>query len=68
MLLGFEFESYEPDRVNFSCPQIGTRSNQAHDARYNLHSILEDISDKGSLDPSQIHSLLFLSPCLEHLM
>jgi hypothetical protein len=44
MPLGSEFESLRLDRMNFSHPWIGTRSSQAQDTRYNVHSIPKELS------------------------
>jgi hypothetical protein len=42
--LGFESESHRPDKVNFSCPWIATRSNQANHARCSLPDVVEEVS------------------------
>jgi hypothetical protein len=44
MPLGFEYELYRPDRVNFSRFWIGTKSSRIEDASYNLNSILNELS------------------------
>jgi hypothetical protein len=42
--LGFEGESYQPDKVNFSCPQIATRSARTNHASYSLPDVVEELS------------------------
>jgi hypothetical protein len=42
--LGSEHESHRPDRVNFSCPRIKTRSTAAAGASYSLSDIPEEPS------------------------
>jgi hypothetical protein len=42
--LGFEGESYWPDKVNFSHPRIATRSNRANHASCSLPDVVEELS------------------------
>jgi hypothetical protein len=42
--LGFEYESHRPDNVNFSHPQVRTRSNTAKEAGCSLNIIPEELS------------------------
>jgi hypothetical protein len=42
--LGFEGESHRPDKVNFSCPRIATRSSRANHANCNLSDVVEELS------------------------
>jgi hypothetical protein len=42
--LGFEGESHLPDKVNFSHPQIATRSNRANHASCSLIDVVEELS------------------------
>ena len=44
--LGFEGESHRPDKVNFSCPRIATRSSQANHASSSLPNVVEELSPK----------------------
>ena len=44
--LGFEGESYRPDKVNFSHPRIVTRSSQADHASCSLFDMVEELSPK----------------------
>jgi hypothetical protein len=42
--LGFEGESYRPDKVNFSRPRIATRSSRANHASCSLLDVVEEVS------------------------
>jgi hypothetical protein len=42
--LGFESESHRPDKVNFSHPQIATRSSRANHASCSLLDVVEELS------------------------
>jgi hypothetical protein len=42
--LGFEGESYRPDKVNFSRPRIATRSSRANHASCSLPDVVEEVS------------------------
>jgi uncharacterized UPF0160 family protein len=42
--LGFKSESHQPDKVNFSRPQIATRSARANHASCNLSDVVEEFS------------------------
>jgi hypothetical protein len=42
--LGFEGESYRPDKVNFSRPRIATRSSRANHASSSLPDVVEEVS------------------------
>jgi hypothetical protein len=42
--LGFEGESYRPDKVNFSRPRIATRSSRANHASCTLPDVVEELS------------------------
>jgi hypothetical protein len=42
--LGFEGESHWPDKVNFSCPWIETRSNRVNHASCSLPDVVEELS------------------------
>jgi hypothetical protein len=42
--LGFEGESYRPDKVNFSHPRIATRSSRANHASCSLPNVVEELS------------------------
>jgi hypothetical protein len=44
VLLGFEGESHRPDKVNFSCPWIATRSSRANHASCSLPDVVEELS------------------------
>jgi hypothetical protein len=39
-----EYESHKPDKVNFSCPQVSTRSTKARGASCSLNDIPEELS------------------------
>jgi hypothetical protein len=41
---GFEGESHRPDKVNFSCPRIATRSSRAKHASCSLPDVMEELS------------------------
>jgi hypothetical protein len=42
--LGFEGESYQPDKINFSCPRIATKSSRANHASCSLLDVVEEVS------------------------
>jgi hypothetical protein len=42
--LGFESESHRPNKVNFSCPRIATRSSRANHASCSLPNMVEELS------------------------
>jgi hypothetical protein len=42
--LGFEGESYQPNKVNFSRPRIVTRSSRANHANCSLPNVVEELS------------------------
>jgi hypothetical protein len=42
--LGFEGESHRPDKVNFSCPRIATRSSRANHASCSLPDVVKELS------------------------
>jgi hypothetical protein len=42
--LGFEGESYQPDKVNFSHPRIATRLSRTKHASCNLPDVVEELS------------------------
>jgi hypothetical protein len=42
--LGFEGDSYRPDKVNFSRPRIATRSSRANHVSCNLPDVVEELS------------------------
>jgi hypothetical protein len=42
--LGFEGESHRPDKVNFSCPRIATRSSRANHINCSLPNVVEEVS------------------------
>ena len=44
--LGFEGESHQLDKVNFSSPQIATRSSRANHASCTLPDVVEELSPK----------------------
>ena len=44
ILLGFEGKSHRPDKVNFSCPRIATRSTRANHASCSLPDVVEELS------------------------
>jgi hypothetical protein len=44
--LGFESESHQPDKVNFSRPRIATRSSRANHATCSLPDVVEEVSLK----------------------
>jgi hypothetical protein len=44
--LGFEGESHQPDKMNFSRPQIATRSSKANHASCSLSDVVEEFSPK----------------------
>ena len=52
--LGFEGESHRPDKVNFSCPRIQTRSSQAKHASCSLPDVVEELSP--DLQEDQVHN------------
>jgi hypothetical protein len=54
--LGFESESHWPDKVNFSHPQIATRSSRANHASCSLPDVVEELSPE--LQEDQVHNNL----------
>jgi hypothetical protein len=48
--LGFEGESYRPDKVNFSRPRIATRSSRANHASCSLPDVVEELSPELQVD------------------
>jgi hypothetical protein len=44
--LGFEGESHQPYKVNFSCPRIATRSSRAIHASCSLPDMVEELSSE----------------------
>ena len=42
--LRFEGKSHQPDKVNFSCPRIATRSSRANHASCDLLNMVEELS------------------------
>jgi hypothetical protein len=41
--LGFEHESHRPNRVNFSCPQVSTKSTRVEGATWSLKDIPKEL-------------------------
>ena len=44
--LDFEGKSHQPDKMNFSCPQIATKSNRANHVSCSLSNMVEELSLK----------------------
>ena len=42
--LGFESESHQPDKVNFSHPRIATRSSRTNHVSCSLPDVVEELS------------------------
>ena len=42
--IGYEGESHRPDKVNFSCPRIATRSTRANHGSCSLPNVVEELS------------------------
>jgi hypothetical protein len=54
--LGFEGESHQPNKVNFSRPRIATRSSRANHASCSLPDVVEEVSPE--LQEDQAHNNL----------
>jgi hypothetical protein len=47
---GFEGESHQPDKINFSCPRIATRLSRANYTSCSLPNVVEELSPELQVD------------------